>query len=86
MHGLAGSSRNWTDLMDLLRPALAADALDLPGFGDSPPRPDGRYGIAAYARTVTALIERRGRGPVHLIANSLGGAVGVKVAATRPTW
>ena len=50
VHGLAGSSRNWTDLMDLLRPALAADALDLPGFGDSPPRPDGRYGIAASRR------------------------------------
>ena len=88
VHGLAGSSRNWTDLMDLLRPGLAADALDLPGFGDSPPRPDRRYSIAASARTVAALIECRyitkGRGPVHLIANSLGGAVAVKVAATRP--
>jgi pimeloyl-ACP methyl ester carboxylesterase len=88
VHGLAGSSRNWTDLMDLLRPAVAADALDLPGFGDSPPRPDGRYSIAALAQTVTALIERRfianGRGPVHLIANSLGGAVCVRLAATRP--
>jgi pimeloyl-ACP methyl ester carboxylesterase len=84
VHGLAGSSRNWTDLMDLLRPRLAADALDLPGFGDSPPRPDGRYSIAALAQTVAALIERRGRGPVHLIANSLGGAVSVKLAAARP--
>jgi pimeloyl-ACP methyl ester carboxylesterase len=88
VHGLAGSSRNWTDLMDLLRPRLACDALDLPGFGDSPPRPDGRYSVAALTQTVTALIERRylsaGRGPVHLIANSLGGAVSVKLAATRP--
>ena len=84
VHGLAGSSRNWTDLMDLLRPGLAADALDLPGFGDSPPRPDGRYSIAALAQTVTSLIEHRGHGPVHLIANSLGGAVSVKLAATRP--
>ncbi|HEY6315838.1 MAG TPA: alpha/beta fold hydrolase [Streptosporangiaceae bacterium] len=84
VHGLEGSSRNWTDLMDLLRPRLACDALDLPGFGDSPPRPDGRYSIAALAQTVIALIERRGRGPVHLIGNSLGGAVCVKVAASRP--
>jgi pimeloyl-ACP methyl ester carboxylesterase len=84
VHGLAGSSRNWTDLMDLLRPALAADAVDLPGFGESPPRPDGRYSIAALAQTVAALIERRDTGPVHLIANSLGGAVSVKLAATRP--
>ena len=84
VHGLEGSSRNWTDLMDLLRPALACEALDLPGFGDSPPRPDGRYSIAALAQTVTALIERQNRGPVHLMGNSLGGAVCVKVAATRP--
>lgn len=84
VHGLEGSSRNWTDLMDLLRPALACQALDLPGFGESPPRPDGRYSIAALAQTVIALIEKQKRGPVHLIGNSLGGAVCVKVAATRP--
>jgi pimeloyl-ACP methyl ester carboxylesterase len=89
VHGLEGSSRNWTDLMDLLRPRLACDALDLPGFGESPPRPDGRYSIAALAQTVAALITARGGvpgrgGPVHLIANSLGGAVAVKLAATRP--
>jgi len=83
VHGLEGSSRNWTDLMDLLRSRLACDALDLPGFGDSPPRPDGRYSIAALAQTVIALIEKRHH-PVHLIGNSLGGAVCVKVAATRP--
>lgn len=84
VHGLAGSSRNWTDLTDLLRPRLACDALDLPGFGDSPPRPDGRYSIAALAQTVAALIETKHTGKVHLIASSLGGAVAVKLAATRP--
>jgi pimeloyl-ACP methyl ester carboxylesterase len=86
VHGLEGSSRNWTDLMDLLRPVLACEAVDLPGFGDSPPRADGRYSITALARTVIALIEQRpaGKAPVHLVGNSLGGAVCVKVAATRP--
>ncbi len=83
VHGLEGSGRNWTDLMDLLRTRLACDALDLPGFGDSPPRPDGRYSIAALAQTVIALIEKQSK-PVHLLGNSLGGAVCVKVAATRP--
>jgi len=83
VHGLEGSSRNWTDLMDLLRSRLACDALDLPGFGDSPPRPDGHYSIAALAQTVIALIEKQ-QSPVHLIGNSLGGAVCVKVAAARP--
>jgi pimeloyl-ACP methyl ester carboxylesterase len=83
VHGLEGSSRNWTDLIDLLRTRLACDAMDLPGFGDSPPRPDGRYSIAARAQTVIALIGKK-QAPVHLIGNSLGGAVCVKVAATRP--
>ena len=59
VHGLEGSSRNWTDLIDLLRNRLACDAMDLPGFGDSPPRPDGRYSIAALAQTVIALIEKK---------------------------
>jgi pimeloyl-ACP methyl ester carboxylesterase len=83
VHGLEGSSRNWTDLMDVLRSRLACEAMDLPGFGDSPPRPDGRYSIAALAQTVSALIAKHGK-PVHLIGNSLGGAVCVRVAATRP--
>jgi pimeloyl-ACP methyl ester carboxylesterase len=84
VHGLEGSSRNWTDLMDLLRPRLAADAVDLPGFGDSPPRPDGRYSIAAMAETIARLIRQGDRGPVHLIGNSLSGPACVKVAATHP--
>jgi pimeloyl-ACP methyl ester carboxylesterase len=83
VHGLEGSSRNWTDLIDLLRNRLACEAMDLPGFGDSPPRPDGRYSIAALAQSVIALMQQQSE-PVHLVGNSLGGAVCVKVAATRP--
>ncbi len=30
VHGLEGSSRNWTDLIDLLRSRLACEAMDLP--------------------------------------------------------
>lgn len=92
VHGFAGSSANWTDLMARLSEMqcppgvapLAAEALDLPGFGQSPPPPDGRYSIRDQAATVARLIERRDRGPVHLIGNSLGGAVATRVAATRP--
>jgi pimeloyl-ACP methyl ester carboxylesterase len=83
VHGLEGSSRNWTDLIALL-PRLSCQAVDLPGFGDSPPRPDGRYSVAALAQTLIALLECSHRGPVHLVGNSLGGAVCVRVAAARP--
>jgi pimeloyl-ACP methyl ester carboxylesterase len=93
VHGLGGSATNWTDLMDLLRrpPAdrpdeavLACEAVDLPGFGYSPPPVSGLYTIDALADAVAALIDQRGRWPVHLTGNSLGGAICVRVAARRP--
>jgi pimeloyl-ACP methyl ester carboxylesterase len=97
VHGLGGSATNWTDLMDLLRkppadrpdePALACEALDLPGFGFSPALANtgssGIYSIDAMAGTVCDLISKRGYWPVHLVGNSMGGAVCVRVAARRP--
>lgn len=83
VHGLGGSSANWTDLMGLLCPEWAGQALDLPGFGGSPPPPTGDYGIDAHASTVARLIAA-GDHPAHLIGNSMGGAAAVRVAAERP--
>jgi len=84
VHGLGGSSLNWTDLMALLVDRLSTRAVDLPGFGYSPPPDDGDYSIAGHARAVVSLIEQDARGPVHLFGNSLGGAVSVQVASNRP--
>ncbi|MEV6396911.1 alpha/beta hydrolase [Streptomyces sp. NPDC051907] len=84
VHGLGGSSQNWSALMPLLEDVLDGEALDLPGFGDSPPPDDGDYSVTAHARAVIRHLEAARRGPVHLIANSLGGAVSTRVAAVRP--
>ncbi|MCK2213004.1 alpha/beta hydrolase [Actinomadura sp. ATCC 31491] len=82
VHGLAGSATNWTDLMDELKDTVRGHALDLPGAGFSPAPDDGDYTVAAHARAVTGLLEHTG--PAHLFGNSLGGAVAVRAAATRP--
>lgn len=84
LHGLGGSSTNWTDLAGLLADVLDGDAVDLPGYGASDPPAGGDYRLPAQATSVVALLTERRRGPVHLIANSLGGAVAVVVAARRP--
>ncbi|HEX9031276.1 MAG TPA: alpha/beta fold hydrolase [Streptosporangiaceae bacterium] len=93
VHGLGGSSTNWTDLMDLLSrpldarpaaPVLACSAIDLPGFGSSPPPLSDDYSISAHASAIIELIEKQQQGPVHLIGNSMGGAVITRVAARRP--
>ncbi|GAA5043026.1 alpha/beta hydrolase [Streptomyces similanensis] len=84
VHGLGGSSQNWSALMALLDDTVDGEALDLPGFGDSPPPDDGNYSVTAHARAVIRLLDASGRGPVHLFGNSLGGAVSTRVAALRP--
>jgi len=84
VHGLGGSSWNWTDLMALLADRLSSQAPDLPGFGFSPPPRRGDYSLAAHARAVVGLVEQGGPAPVHLLANSLGGAVATIVASSRP--
>lgn len=89
VHGMTGDATNWTDLMAELTPEFDAVAVDLPGSGFSPPPRTRRgYSITALAGTVTELIEALGResgyGPVHLIGNSMGGAVSLRAAARRP--
>lgn len=66
------------------RPLIAGHALDLPGFGFSPPPADGDYSLDARVAAVVALIEKRANWPVHLIGNSLGGAISTRLAARRP--
>lgn len=89
IHGLGGSALNWVTLMDRLDGHVTSLALDLPGFGMSPPPRDGDYSPRGHARTVAAAIEewrtrRDVTGPVHVMGNSMGGAVAVQLVASRP--
>jgi pimeloyl-ACP methyl ester carboxylesterase len=82
VHGLGGSSQNFTDLAALLADRFDGQALDLPGFGYSDP--SSRYSIRAFADKVIGYLDYANRGPVHVVGNSLGGAISVRVAALRP--
>jgi pimeloyl-ACP methyl ester carboxylesterase len=83
VHGLGGSSTNWTDLAALLSPFAGGTALDLPGFGYSEPADGFDFSLEAHADVVAAHLEDLG-GPVHLLGNSMGGAISLLVAARRP--
>ncbi|MGP3953334.1 alpha/beta fold hydrolase [Streptomyces sp. 7N604] len=84
VHGLGGSSLNWSSLMEALEDRVDGEAIDLPGFGYSTPPDDGDYSISGHARAVIRYLDAAGRGPVHLLGNSLGGAITTRVAAVRP--
>lgn len=83
VHGLGGSSTNWTDLAGLLAPVAGGTALDLPGFGYSEPADGFDFSLEAHAEVVARHIEDVGA-PVHLLGNSMGGAIALIVAARRP--
>ncbi|WP_127499838.1 alpha/beta hydrolase [Actinoplanes solisilvae] len=82
VHGLGGSSQNFTDFAGLLADRFDARAVDLPGFGYSDPSP--RYSIASFATMLIGYLDHDNRGPVHLVGNSLGGSIAVRAAALRP--
>jgi pimeloyl-ACP methyl ester carboxylesterase len=88
VHGMSGAATNWTDLMAQLAPDFDCAALDLPGSGLSPPpKTNAGYSVSALAGTVIRLIEAlvpNHGDRVHLVGNSMGGAVAVRVAARRP--
>ncbi|MCI0425867.1 MAG: alpha/beta hydrolase [Actinobacteria bacterium] len=61
---------------------LPALALDLPGFGVSPP-PSGPMGAAGYADIVSQILPEFD-GPVVLIGHSFGGRVAICLAGQNP--
>ncbi len=83
IHGWGGSSRYWMGAFVTLSSAYDVIALDLPGFGDSPP-PRGPAGVLAMAGVVCAAAEALGLGPAVVGGHSYGAAVALAVAQACP--
>jgi pimeloyl-ACP methyl ester carboxylesterase len=83
LHGWARSHR---DFDAVLAPpggrAVNAIAVDLPGFGASPP-PDEAWGAEAYAEALEPLLADM-QSRVVVLGHSFGGRVAVHMAAQRP--
>jgi pimeloyl-ACP methyl ester carboxylesterase len=85
---LHGWRRAHGDFNSVIGPGSASGecaglALDLPGFGASPPPPSA-WGSADYAALVARTLEELSAPPVVVLGHSFGGRVGVHLAAERP--
>jgi len=86
LHGLLGSSRNWTTAGKLLARSFEVFALDLRGHGDSPwaPPPERDYSFTACAADVVAWLDTKGVHNPILLGHSLGGKIAMRVAVDSP--
>ncbi len=83
VHGLSGAGVNWSEIGSSLTGLGRVLAPDLPGFGRTPPA--GRKPtVTASADLLAEFIEWMGGGPALVIGNSMGGLIGMILAARRP--
>jgi pimeloyl-ACP methyl ester carboxylesterase len=81
LHGIGLSIRTWRPVLPALEREHDVLALDLPGFGESPPlAPGTRSTVPAIADAVEDELGASGLERPHLAGNSLGGWVALELA------
>lgn len=85
LHGIGVSGRSWEPVLPALTARFDVIAVDMPGFGGSPPLPPpAEPAPAALAASVAGLLDELGITEPHLAGNSLGGWVALELAGIRP--
>ncbi|HKB31549.1 MAG TPA: alpha/beta fold hydrolase [Streptosporangiaceae bacterium] len=80
LHGIGHRWQAWEPVLDRLAAEHDVIAVDLPGFGGSPPL-SGASGIADIAAALTAFFGQLGLDQPHVAGNSLGGALALGLTA-----
>ena len=79
IHGLGGSWRSWTPIIDALAAERDVIAIDLPGFGATPPLP-GEVSIATLADAVTEFLHAEALTGVAVVGSSMGARLALELA------
>ena len=82
VHGLGHRRQTWDPVISRLARHREVVALDLPGFGESPPLPTGEsYDVATSMERFAEFFAELGTGPPHVAGSSLGGALALELGA-----
>lgn len=79
VHGLGAGWRSWTPILDELARHREVIAVDLPGFGETPPL-SGDVSIATLADSVADFIREQGLEGVSTVGQSMGGRIVLELA------
>jgi pimeloyl-ACP methyl ester carboxylesterase len=83
IHGIAGSSATWDDVLPSLAERYCVVAPDLLGHGGSA-KPRGDYSLGAYASSLRDLLGVLGHERASIVGHSLGGGVAMQLAYQFP--
>ena len=83
IHGLTGSHRNWSHLVERLDSDHRVLVPDLFGHGASA-KPMGDYSLGAHAATLRDLLDRLGIDRVTLVGHSFGGGIAMQFCYLFP--
>ena len=80
LHGLGSRRKAWRPVVDRLAGERELVAIDLPGFGESPPdRAGTKLTVADHANRVEAFCVEAGLERPHAAGSSLGGAISLEL-------
>ena len=79
VHGLGAGWRSWSPIIDELAESREVIAVDLPGFGESPPL-TGEVSIATLTDSVAEFIREQGLDGVSTVGQSMGGRMVLELA------
>ena len=83
LHGIAGSSRTWRDVIPLLVDRFTVIAPDFMGHGLSE-KPVGDYSLGAFASGIRDLLEVLDIDRATVVGQSFGGGVAMQLAYQHP--
>jgi pimeloyl-ACP methyl ester carboxylesterase len=84
LHGIGGSHVNWMSVAPTLAQRFHVYAVDMIGFGFTPiGRRNARF--STQARLVDRFIREVSGGPAVVMGHSMGGVIGMMLAATYPS-
>lgn len=79
MHGLGAGWRSWAPIIDELAERREVIAVDLPGFGETPPL-TGEVSIATLTDSVADFVREQGLDGVATAGQSMGGRIVLELA------
>ncbi|SFQ01121.1 alpha/beta fold hydrolase [Hymenobacter arizonensis] len=79
LHGIGGSWRSWQTILDDLVKEREVIAIDLPGFGNTPPLP-GPVTIGTLADAVTAFLTAQNLLGIDAVGSSMGARLVLELA------